>query len=200
MNEPRDLVARLEALEARNQDLQRQVEELQNASEQTVRAPAFRAGSAGESAAQMADHARPAKQRRERKSLSRRRRGSKDAMSRQEAATVGLPIALHVSRITGVRVAYIGARPGSIEGVRRYWEQRGATFMLHPNLPDTSIAALGRLFGSADVLFVCPGCLGEEATLRLKAYGDYAQKPVIPLHNAGLTGLRRALRSWSPLA
>ena len=200
MDEPRDLLARVEALEARNQHLQRQVEELQTANVQSVRGPAIRTGSAGESALQLAKRTQPARSKRRRTLSPRTRRTSKGAIANQNRANASSPVAQHASRITGVRVAYIGARPGPAEGVRRYWEERGAKLMLHPDLPDTSFGALSQLLGAADVLFVWAGCIGEEATLRLKAYCDYAQKPLVPLHNAGLTGLRRALRSWSPLA
>jgi hypothetical protein len=200
MNEPHDLIARVEALEARNQLLRQQVEELQNATVQSTQGPAIGPRSTRESASPPAGGIQPASSGKGRTLSPRRRRGSKDATASPDRANAGSPIAQHVSRITGVRVAHVGARPGSIEGVRRYWEERGAMLMLHPDLADTSFAALSRLFGPADVLFVCAGCLGEEAALRLKAYCDYAQKPLVPLHNAGLSGLRRALRNWSPLA
>lgn len=110
------------------------------------------------------------------------------------AAPTGSP------RISGVRIAYIGAHEAAVDRIRDYWQQRGAVFTAHSTLDDTSFTALARLLGPEDVVFACAKSIGEEPVLRLQAYCAYAEKALVPLHNAGLSGLRRALFSWRPMA
>src|SRR5262249_24984491 len=153
----------------RGRDLQRQMEGLQ----QGTRTPSVPEGAAlhGLDSTPVP----PTKKRRRRKASVPRRRGSKDARPGREATRGGSTEEPRFSRIGGVRIAYIGAGPGSIDGIRRYWEERGASFVSRPDLPDVSFVTLCRLFGPADVVFVCAGRLGKEASHQLKAYCDYAE-------------------------
>lgn len=121
-------------------------------------------------------------------------------MREPEQATAAVAGTLGPPRIAGIRIAYVGARPGSVACIREYWEGRGAVFMPYPGLADTSLAALERLLGHADMVFLCAGCIDERVGLRLQMYCNHTEKTLIPLHNAGLSGLRRALGSWCSLA
>lgn len=100
-------------------------------------------------------------------------------------------------RIPGVRIAYIGGRQEPVARIRAYWEERGAVFMHHEE--ERSRIPLDQVLARADVVFYPVGCIRRDVALRLEVSCERLEKPLIPLHNAGMSGLRRALGHWCPL-
>jgi hypothetical protein len=103
------------------------------------------------------------------------------------------------TRIPGVRIAYVGDRPGSIERIRDFCQRRGADFVYHDGGIEESPARLDQLLGRADVIFYPVDCISHEAALHLKAHCKLSEKVSIPLRNASISAFRRAVRNWCGL-
>ena len=104
-----------------------------------------------------------------------------------------------ITRIPGVRIGYVGARPGSIERIRDFCEKRGAVFLDYDGGLEGSPLRLDQLLDRADVIFYPADCVIHEATLHVKAHCKRADKPSIPLRNASISTFRRAMKSWCGL-
>ena len=102
-------------------------------------------------------------------------------------------------RFAWTEASYSPVAGFTIERIRDYWEGRGAVFMHHGCEAEPSRMPLDQLLERADIVFYPFACISPEAALRLKAFCKRIDKPLVPLHNAGMSGLRRALESWCPL-
>lgn len=199
MTERSDLIDRLKALEHRSREFERQSREEIQALQRQLDAALGRTAHMLECVAEpqgqtQISAARTGTQvRRPRKGQASGERLAGRTASANAAADTVEP-----ARIPGVRIAYIGGRPEPIEGIRDYWEGRGAMFMHHEE--ERSRVPFDQVLARADVVFYPVDCIGPEAALRLQAFCDRMEKPLIPLHNAGMSGLHRALENWCPLA
>ncbi|HEX7073410.1 MAG TPA: DUF2325 domain-containing protein [Hyphomicrobiaceae bacterium] len=99
-------------------------------------------------------------------------------------------------QIPGVRLAYVGGRPGSRERIREFCEKRGATLIDHDGGLEESPVRLDQLLERADVVFYPVDCISHEAAQHLKSHCKRAEKPFIPLRNSSISEFRRALKSW----
>ena len=103
------------------------------------------------------------------------------------------------TRIPGVRIVCIGARPDAIEGIRAYWQGRGAKFEARDTV-ETSLHVLDQRLARADVVFICAERVGAEAIMRLQRYCDQTEKPLVPLNEADMYEPALAIGSRYPLA
>jgi len=131
---------------------------------------------------------------------ARRSGGRKGSPGRQEQAPAErTPAPSHAARIPGVRIACIGARPEALDGIRSYWEGRGAIFLSYDTV-GTTLRALDRDLDRADVIFFCVDRIDTESIMRLEVYCNQTEKALIPLQDAEMSGLGAALECLCPLA
>ena len=98
-----------------------------------------------------------------------------------------------------MRIACIGARPEALDGIRSYWEGRGAIFLSYDTV-GTTLRALDRDLDRADVIFFCVDRIDTESIMRLEVYCNQTEKALIPLQDAEMSGLGAALECLCPLA
>jgi hypothetical protein len=102
------------------------------------------------------------------------------------------------ARIPGVRIACIGVRPDTVDAIRAYWETRGASFQALSAV-ETSLHALDRCLGRADVVLFCVDGVDTDAAARLQTYCDQTEKPLIPIQDGDASELARAIEGGYPL-
>ena len=103
-------------------------------------------------------------------------------------------------RIPGVRVAYVGGRFEAVRDVHLYWQSRGTAFLHYAPESGQGSAALSRILDRADIVFHSAQSIGAELQQHLIAFCERWEKPLIPVHETSLSGLKEALGTWSPLA
>jgi len=93
----------------------------------------------------------------------------------------------------------VGVQSQGIGEMQIYWQSRGAVFV-HCAL-DTigQAAALSAILRRADVVFHSLEDIGADTRRTLMAFCERAEKPLIPLAESSLAGLRDALGTWCPL-
>lgn len=99
-------------------------------------------------------------------------------------------------QIPGVRLAYVGGRPGPRERIRNFCQKRGATLIDHDGGLEESPVRLDQLLERADVVFYPVDCISHEAAQHLKSHCKRTEKPFIPLRNSSISEFRRAIKSW----
>lgn len=104
-----------------------------------------------------------------------------------------------ITRIPGVRIAYVGGRPGVVERIEEFCTMRGATFAHHDGGLEESPARLDQILTGADVIFYPVDCISHEAVLHVKAHCKRSETPAIPLRNASISTFRGAIRAWCGL-
>ena len=103
------------------------------------------------------------------------------------------------TRIPGVRIAYVGGPSPAIGEMQVYWRSRGAIFMHCPLDAGEQPAELSIILKRADVVFHSLEDISAETRRYLMAYCERAEKPLVPLAESSLAGLRDALGTWCPL-
>jgi hypothetical protein len=81
-----------------------------------------------------------------------------------------------------------------------YWQSRGAIFMHCVLDTNGQPAGLSFVLERADVVFHSPEEISAQTRRYLMASCERAEKPLIPLAESSLAGLRDALGTWCPLA
>jgi hypothetical protein len=99
-----------------------------------------------------------------------------------------------------VRIAYVGGHSHAVGEIEVYWQSRGAIFMHCALNADGQAADLSAILKRADVVFHSLEGIGAETRRYLMAFCERAEKPLIPLAESSLAGLRDALGTWCPLA
>lgn len=105
-----------------------------------------------------------------------------------------------ITRIPGVRIVYVGGRPGVIDHIRDFCTLRGAVFQHHDGGIEQSPVRLTEVLSSADVVFFPVECVSHEAVLHLKAHCKSRNIPLVPLRNASLSTFRSGMRTWCGLS
>ena len=128
---------------------------------------------------------------------ARRRRST---LARRGAEVPDKHVPFSPTRIPGVRIAYVSGQSQAIAEMQVYWQSRGAIFMHCALDANGQPAALSCVLARADVVFHSHEDISAETRRYLMAFCERAEKPLIPLAESSLAGLRDALGSWCPLA
>jgi hypothetical protein len=94
----------------------------------------------------------------------------------------------------------VGGQSQAIGEMQLYWQSRGAIFMHCVLDANGQPAGLSFVLERADVVFHSLEEISAETRRHLMASCERAAKPLIPLAESSLAGLRDALETWCPPA
>jgi hypothetical protein len=97
------------------------------------------------------------------------------------------------ANLKGVRLLYVGGRPGQIPRIRAFVEAAQGEFLHHDGGVEERKGLLAGLVGRADTVFFPVDCISHEAAGGLKRLCRQAAKPYLPLRSASLTSFIAAL-------
>jgi hypothetical protein len=97
------------------------------------------------------------------------------------------------ANLKGVRLLYVGGRPGQIPRIRAFVEAAQGEFLHHDGGVEGRKGLLAGLVGRADVVFFPVDCISHEASGGLKRLCRQAAKPYLPLRSASLTSFIAAV-------
>jgi hypothetical protein len=95
--------------------------------------------------------------------------------------------------LKGVRLLYVGGRPGQIPRIRAFVEAAQGEFLHHDGGVEERKGLLAGLVGRADAVFFPVDCISHEAAGGLKRLCRQAAKPYLPLRSASLTSFMAAV-------
>ena len=97
------------------------------------------------------------------------------------------------ANLKGVRLLYVGGRPGQIPRIRAFVEAAQGEFLHHDGGVEERKGLLAGMVGRADAVFFPVDCISHEAAGGLKRLCRQAAKPYVPLRSASLTSFIAAL-------
>lgn len=97
------------------------------------------------------------------------------------------------AHLKGVRLLYVGGRPGQIPRIRAFVEAAQGEFLHHDGGVEERKGLLAGLVGRADAVFFPVDCISHEAAGGLKRLCRQAAKPYLPLRSASLTSFMAAV-------
>jgi hypothetical protein len=97
------------------------------------------------------------------------------------------------ANLKGVRLLYVGGRPGQIPRIRAYVEAAQGEFLHYDGGVKEQKELLAGLVARADAVFFPVDCTSHEASGGLKRLCRQAAKPYLPLRSASLTSFIAAV-------
>jgi len=105
---------------------------------------------------------------------------------RQAAAAEGQGADAPAAALAGLRVAYVGGRPGATAALRRLVESAGGELMLHDGGLEARKGLLGGLLQGADMVVFPVDCIDHDSMHTIKRLCERARIPYHPLRTASV--------------
>jgi hypothetical protein len=97
------------------------------------------------------------------------------------------------ANLKGIRLLYVGGRPGQIPRIRAFVEAAQGEYLHHDGGVEERRGLLAGMVGRADAVFFPVDCISHEASGGLKRLCRQAAKPYFPLRSASLTSFIAAV-------